>query len=279
VPAFGRSPPPPAQRDTAAAAVTALGVPFSAARTSTWAVATAAARARRHPQRGARRSRVWLLPRDARRRGARLVSSARCAAGRRLCFLFALLGGFLRACRAACRSRHDQGWPGTRTTSRRWTRQPQQNAVLFGRLLPNRRPTNAILFHCCSGARFWISSLCQKWAEQPWHTSLLAILRCVHEIALVRCNKVKSPRGPMPCFSTAYDWLNWPVPSVATGAAPSRCVERSTSTLLRATNTTLNVTTKSTVDTDMSTVPRGGNTVPKRSSKAHTEHSRKSVHV
>ena len=67
--------------------------------------------------------------------------------------------------------------------------------------------------------------------------------------------------------------------SVAAGAAPSRCVERPTSTLLRATNTTLNVTTENLVNTDMSTVPREGNTVPRRSSKEHAEHSRKSVHL
>jgi len=39
----------------------------------------------------------------------------------------------------------------------RWTRQPQQNATLFGRLLPSRSPTDAILFLYCSGARLWIA--------------------------------------------------------------------------------------------------------------------------
>ena len=33
---------------------------------------------------------------------------------------------------------------------RRCRRRPQQNAILFGRLLPNRRRTDAILFYCCS---------------------------------------------------------------------------------------------------------------------------------
>jgi len=32
---------------------------------------------------------------------------------------------------------------------RNW-RRPQQNVILFGWLLPNRRPTEAILFHYCS---------------------------------------------------------------------------------------------------------------------------------
>jgi len=33
---------------------------------------------------------------------------------------------------------------------RRCRRQPEQNAILFGRLLPNRRPTDAILLRTCS---------------------------------------------------------------------------------------------------------------------------------
>jgi len=38
------------------------------------------------------------------------------------------------------------GWGPDRGNCRR----PQQNAILFGWLLPNRRPTDAILFHYCS---------------------------------------------------------------------------------------------------------------------------------
>ena len=76
-----------------------------------------------------------------------------------------------------------------------------------------------------------------------------------------------------------FDLLIWSLLTVAAGGAPSRCVERPTSTSIRATNTTLNVTTSRPVNTEMSTVPREGNTVPRRSRKAHTERSSMSVHL
>jgi len=61
-----------------------------------------------------------------------------------------------------------------RVAHRRCRRQPQQNAILFGRLLPNRRRTDAILFYCCSvlcsGSRdlFRNGRISPgKWAGQP----------------------------------------------------------------------------------------------------------------
>jgi len=56
------------------------------------------------------------------------------------------------------------------------------------------------------------------------------------------------------------------------------CRETHVHFFLRATISTLNATTDSPVDTDISTVPCERNTVPRRTSKEHTEHSRKSVH-
>ena len=127
-----------------------------------------------------------------------------------------------------------------------------------------------------------ISSLRQKRAEREGHTSSMALNGGLDDSLLVRCNEAKSPRAP--CLHLNYIGS---VDLVSAGLLGLAYLTRSWDcTFPKCREGHFHFyesyqhyaqRTKSPVDTDMSIVSREGNTVPKRTSKAHSEHSTKSV--